>query len=678
MIESSIYLNHQTGTLSYKKDGQYVPIKVQSSYDPDNVYINKDGYLVFSNFDGQDIVIKDELGNPVKVNYSDRIAQIEQSYQKSDDENLLTESHDVIGAINELTERLNEVTSRQLSHKYTIGQQSLYYKKYLDNVPAGTYKIMAEVDVTREAEAVPACVVLFSMVHPQEDPKVFNFGEEFVLDKNTDIYIAFAASTFVQGYLESKVEKKVQVDEDVTIFINNLTLQQTAKAPQFNFQDGVFTVTTFDERGEAIINDFNLKGQNGNSLTASKDGNGHLIIRNTDFEGKVIEELSFDVKGEKGDSVNAFLDDRGRLSITTTQGGVSSVKTVDVKGEAGQTYIPTISDNGEMSWEVKTITTQEPVPAPINVIGPKGDSGEGFKTQFPQNPNIGDTFIWGGESGPDPACFVKYAVKGCEYIYGCLPDRSVQQGSGVQTLLSKTVLYPLHLLIYVPTMTSTTAGHIALNNFGAMPSPLAFDSSNNLIVEPTKTNTLELTTSMSWDVCIGMSTDHLVQLQPYLVKLCQSVIGQPIIGIGGANYPDDYLLPKYVATSGIKFYSTHLINPTDALLVQIASVLKEAVQQDEKAQILKKIWTYITNNNTTFQLFVIQPQKDGENAPSSIWELPLNFFDLDPDTPANTGWMPLNIPMPSKEWKLTEFTSGIFKLKQYVPDIGSGDGPNIA
>jgi hypothetical protein len=69
-------------------------------------------------------------------------------------------------AINELTERLNEVTSRQLSHKYTIGQQSLYYKKYLDNVPAGTYKIMAEVDVTREAEAVPACVVLFSMVHP--------------------------------------------------------------------------------------------------------------------------------------------------------------------------------------------------------------------------------------------------------------------------------------------------------------------------------------------------------------------------------------------------------------------------------------------------------------------------------------------------------------------------------
>lgn len=227
MIESRIYLNQNTGELSYKKDEQYYPVKTLTSFDPDSIFVNRDGQLIFKNFDGNNIIIKDTAGTPVQVDYKDEIASIKSHYQTSADLNLLTQSKNIVSAINELYQHILPLIKQSFSHTYTIGQTTFAYKKYLSQVSAGSYKIVADVQVGGEQPVDPlndACIVLTSVHHPQYKPKVYKFGEEFQLATGEDIFIVFASQEFMLDQLAATDSYAFDVLYEYSINVSNITL----------------------------------------------------------------------------------------------------------------------------------------------------------------------------------------------------------------------------------------------------------------------------------------------------------------------------------------------------------------------------------------------------------------------------------------------------------------------
>lgn len=581
MIESRIYLNQDTGELSYKKDEQYYPVKTLTSFDPDSIFVNRDGQLIFKNFDGNNIIIKDTAGNPVQVDYKDEIASIRSHYQTSSDLNLLTQSKHIVPAINEIYNNTVSLIHQTFSHIYTIGEHTFAYKKYLSQVSAGVYKIVADVQVGVEypVEGLKgACIVTFAINYPQKDPKVYNFGEEFQLSENEDIFIAFASKDFMLYQLEQTDPTFFDVPYEYSINVSNLTLVPVTKSPKFNVRNGEFEVTTFDSEGKPQTNKYDIGGHNGNSLFATKDDNGRLVVTTKDDAGQVINSLTFDVKGEKGDSTDAQIDLDGNLIVRTIKAdGTVNIKTSKVRGENGISYVPNVDSDGELSWSESTSPSVS-VPKKVNIKGPKGEDGLGFKSTFPANPKLGDTFTWGGDSGLNNNCFLGYVMTGQQYVYSQLPSKL-----GLTFANEKTCLIPMHVMLYIPDLIRTTGMAISFTKTEQI-YPLTFKNNDELIESVTTSNVGSTTTkSMSWAVSYGLTDSQIKDLQPYIINIAKSIFDSKVSEYP-TNYASPHKLPKYLQGSAMKckysdFLKEELLNKLFTFLQENPSNIFTGLQQ---------------------------------------------------------------------------------------------------
>lgn len=653
MIESRIYLNQDTGELSYKKDEQYYPVKTLTSFDPDSIFVNRDGQLIFKNFDGNNIIIKDTAGNPVQVDYKDEIASIRSHYQTSSDLNLLTQSKHIVPAINEIYNNTVSLINQTFSHTYTIGEHTFAYKKYLSQVSAGVYKIVADVQVGVEypVEGLNgACIVTFAINYPQKDPKVYNFGEEFQLSKNEDVFIAFASKDFMLYQLEQTDPTFFDVPYEYSINVSNLTLVPVTKSPEFNVRNGEFEVTTFDSEGNPQTNKYDIGGHNGNSLFATKDDNGRLIVTTKDDAGQVINSLTFDVKGEKGDSTDAQIDLDGNLIVRTIKAdGTVNIKTSKVRGENGISYVPSVDSDGELSWSESTSPSVS-VPKKVNIKGPKGEDGLGFKSAFPANPKLGDTFTWGGESGLNNNCFLGYVMTGQQYVYSQLPSKL---GVSFMNALYDTevCLIPMHIMFYIPDLLTSDPQAIIFNRTDQI-NPLSFND-RTLIESVTNKK-------MSWAVSYGLNDSQIKNLQPYIINISKSIFDSKITEYVTDDYPSEYTLPKYLQGSAMKCkYSD--FQTADTILNQLFIYLQKnpsAIFNGVQNAIADKM-SSTSGYDPDVYIIPIQPICDNESKLHKSWVC---------EMPEGTqGWAPLDSALHNG------FNTNQVGVIQIPKDLSGGD-----
>lgn len=660
MIESRIYLNQDTGELSYKKDEQYYPVKTLTSFDPDSIFVNRDGQLIFKNFDGNNIIIKDTAGNPVQVDYKDEIASIRSHYQTSSDLNLLTQSKHIVPAINEIYNNTVSLINQTFSHTYTIGEHTFAYKKYLSQVSAGVYKIVADVQVGVEypVEGLSgACIVTFAINYPQKDPKVYNFGEEFQLSENEDVFIAFASKDFMLHQLEQTDPTFFDVPYKYSINVSNLTLVPVTKSPKFNVRNGEFEVTTFDSEGKPQTNKYDIGGHNGNSLFATKDDNGRLVVTTKDDAGQVINSLTFDVKGEKGDSTDAQIDLDGNLIVRTIKAdGTVNIKTSKVRGENGISYVPSVDSDGELSWSESTSPSVS-VPKKVNIKGPKGEDGLGFKSAFPANPKLGDTFTWGGDSGLNNNCFLGYVMTGQQYVYSQLPSKLGV--SFMNDLFEDQVsLIPMHIMLYIPDLLKT--GMVAATQFNKTEQihPLRFN--NNTLVTSVTTITPNAGMEykvMSWAVSYGLTDSQIKDLQPYIINIAKSIFDSKVSEYT-TSYASPYTLPKYLQGSAMKCkYSDFLTEDT----------------------IFNKLFTFLQENPSNIFTGLQQAIAD-KLAGNNIDDLDVYIIPIQavPDTSLDKSWIS-EMPELTEGWAPLDsalhngFNTNQVGIIQIAKDLGGGD-----
>ena len=656
MIESRIYLNQDTGELSYKKGEQQYPVKTLTSFDPNSIFVNSDGQLIFKNFDGDNITIKDTSGNPVQVDYKDEISAIKSHYQANSDQNLLTQSKQIVTAINEIYNNTLSLISQTFSHTYTAGEQTFAYKKYLSQVSAGVYKIVADVQVSgeRPVEGLNnACIVTFAINYPQNNPKVYNFGEEFQLSKNEDVFIAFASKEFMEFQLKEIDPHFFDVPYEYSINVSNITLVPVTKSPEFNVRNGEFEVTTFDSEGNPQTNKYDIGGHNGNSLFATKDDNGRLIVTTKDDAGQVINSLTFDVKGEKGDSTDAQIDLDGNLIVRTIKAdGTVNIKTSKVRGENGISYVPSVDSDGELSWSESTSPSVS-VPKKVNIKGPKGEDGLGFKSAFPANPKLGDTFTWGGDSGLNNNCFLGYVMTGQQYVYSQLPSKL-----GLKFANEETCLIPLHVMMYIPDLLKTGMMSVGFSRSEQI-YPLTFDANDKLIESvTTMTNALGNTTkSMSWAVSYGLTDSQVKDLQPYIINIAKSVFDSKVSEYT-TNYASPHKLPKYLQGSAMRCkYSDFLTEGT----------------------IFNKLFAFLQKNPsnifTGLQQAITDKIAERDTYDPDVYIIPIQAV---PDTYLGKSWIS-EMPELTEGWTPCDsvlhngFNTNLVGSIYEIPEIGGGE-----
>ena len=187
--------------------------------------------------------------------------------------------------------------------------------------------------------------------------------------------------------------------------------------------------------------------------------------------------------------------------------------------------------------------------------GVKGEDGIGFKVEFPENPKLGDTFTWGGDSGLNDNCFLGYVMTGQQYVYSQLPGKL-----GFDKIATETCLIPMHILMYIPDLITVNANVIQRS---AQVQPLTFI--NNELVEQVTTITHPslgtIEKHMSWTVSYGLTDTQIKHLQPYIINIAKSIFDIQPIECENTNYAKPHSLPKYLQGAAMKCSYTDLITP---------------------------------------------------------------------------------------------------------------------
>ena len=291
------------------------------------------------------------------------------------------------------------------------------------------------------------------------------------------------------------------------------------------------------------------------------------------LRGEKGEQGAAGQNGKDGITPKIEVDETGLLSVSYPENYIpeNTIQTVNIKGpkgDVGETVIPTVSQDGILTWSTSGSVPTEPT----NIKGPKGDTGLGLEVEFPANPKLGDTFIWGGESGLNENCFLGYVMTGQQYVYSQLPSKL-----GLTFANEKTCLIPMHIMLYIPDLLQT--GTLVAGQFNKTEQiqPLTFNDGELVESVTTTTNTLgQEQKIMSWAVSYGLTDSQIKNLQPYIINIAKSIFDNKVQEFT-TSYSSPYSLPKYLQGSAMKCQYSDLL---------------------EEDTILNKLFTYLQSNSS--------------------------------------------------------------------------------
>ena len=359
--------------------------------------------------------------------------------------------------------------------------------------------------------------------------------------------------------------------------------------------------------------------------------------------------------GKDGITPKIEVDETGLLSVSYPENYIpeNTIQTVNIKGpkgDIGETVIPTVSQDGILTWSTSGSVPTEPT----NIKGPKGDTGLGLEIEFPENPKLGDTFIWGGESGLNENCFLGYVMTGQQYVYSQLPSKL-----GLTFANEKTCLIPMHLMLYIPDLLQTEMMAIGQFNKTEQIYPLTFNDDDELIESvTTTTNTLGTETKyMSWAVSYGLTDSQIKRLQPYIINIAKSVFDSKVSEYT-TNYASPHLLPKYLQGSAMKCkYSDFLTEDT----------------------IFNKLFTFLQENPsnifTGLQQAIADKLSENNTSDLDVYIIPIQAV---PDTNLDKSWIS-EMPELTEGWAPLDsalhngFNTNQVGIIQIPKDFGGSD-----
>lgn len=393
------------------------------------------------------------------------------------------------------------------------------------------------------------------------------------------------------------------------------------------------------------------KGENGATFIPTIDKNGILKWENN--KGLSNPE-SVAIKGQAGLTPKIELDDEtGTLSVSYSSDFIpdASVQSMSIKGprgEDGKTIVPHVSTEGLITWSQSAEIPVEP----INIKGPKGNDGVGFETEFPANPKLGDTFIWGGDSGLNNNCFLGYVMTGQQYVYSQLPSKL-----GLTFANEKTCLIPLHVMMYIPDLLQTDMMAIQFNRSEQV-HPLTFNAEDDLVESVTTTTSAAgiETKSMSWAVSYGLTDSQIKHLQPYIINIAKSIFDSKV-SEQTTNYASAHRLPKYLQGSAMK--------------CRYSDFLKE--------ELLNKLFTFLQENPsnifTGLQQAIADKLAENNTYDPEVYIIPIQAV---PDTNLSKSWIS-EMPKLTEGWAPCDsvlhngFNTNQVGNIYEMPEIGGGD-----
>lgn len=286
--------------------------------------------------------------------------------------------------------------------------------------------------------------------------------------------------------------------------------------------------------------------------------------------------------------------------------------------------------------------------------GVKGEDGIGFKIEFPANPNLGDTFTWGGDSGINNNCFLGYVMTGQQYVYSQLPSKL-----GLTFANEKTCLIPLHVMMYIPDLLRTTGMAVIQFNRSEQVHPLTFNAEDDLVESVTTTTSAAgiETKSMSWAVSYGLTDSQIKHLQPYIINIAKSIFDSKV-SEQTTNYASTHRLPKYLQGSAMK--------------CKYSDFLKENT-------ILNKLFTFLQENPSN--IFTgLQQAIAGKLAESNTYDPDVYIIPIQavPDTNLGKSWIS-EMPELTEGWAPCDsvlhngFNTNLVGTIYEMPEIGGGE-----
>lgn len=417
-----------------------------------------------------------------------------------------------------------------------------------------------------------------------------------------------------------------------------------------------------DKGDKGLPGEQGLKGDSGiNGFTPTFDitDNGELVIDYAQIEDKPDFPWTVNIKGPTGDpgkdGQTPYVNMSGNWAIGDLDTGIKAEGKDGTDGKDGHTYTPSVDFNGNLSWRISDL---EEIPSPINIKGPKGDTGEkgengkGFEYSFPVNPKLGDTFIWGGESGLNDNCFLGYVMTGQQYVYSQLPSKL-----GLVFANEKTCLVPMHVMIYIPDLLQTDLMSVQFDRSTQI-QPLAFNEDQLVESLTTTTNALGKEEKyMSWAVSYGLTDLQIKQLQPYIINIAKSIFDNKVTEYT-TNYASTYQMPKYLQGSAMKCkYSNFL----------------------EGGTIFNKLFTYLQENPSNIFTGLQQAIADklSENADYNpdVYIIPIQAVD---DSNLSKSWISEMPELPEGWAPCDSVLHNGFNTNQVgniyeIPEIGGGD-----
>lgn len=284
--------------------------------------------------------------------------------------------------------------------------------------------------------------------------------------------------------------------------------------------------------------------------------------------------------------------------------------------------------------------------------GVKGEDGIGFKVEFPQNPKLGDTFTWGGESGINSNCFLGYVMTGQQYVYSQLPSKL-----GLTFANQKTCLMPMHVMLYIPDLLQTGNMVVGFNKTEQI-FPLAFNENTLVTSVTTITPTIESEYKvMSWAVSYGLSDSQIKNLQPYIINIAKSVFDNKVSEYT-TSYASPHTLPKYLQGSAMKCkYSDFLTEGT--IFNELFTFL-----QENPSDIFTGLQTAIANklvenNSYNPDIYIISMQAVPDTNLSKSWISEMPEF--------TEGWAPCDSVLHNG------FDTNLVGSVLEMPEIGDGE-----
>lgn len=181
-----------TGGFLYSLDGNKNAKVVKTDpcvFMPENVFVDKQGYIHVKNLQGKDQILTDEKGVNISIKGpSGRDARIIHSYEAA---------------------------------------QPVYYTKIIEKLTPGTYTIYGMVTAPSGADPfTSACIVVGEMSLPNNGTgQVYTFGKSFTVNKAEDVYIVFADPAYIKDIFNRPAMNWTMVEEsphDLDIIVENI------------------------------------------------------------------------------------------------------------------------------------------------------------------------------------------------------------------------------------------------------------------------------------------------------------------------------------------------------------------------------------------------------------------------------------------------------------------------